>query len=379
MKILFVAPWVPCAVRPRSLGLLRILAEENEVMFLGLARHEAEARLADKLPVADVVIVRNHAAGSAGRSVRGLLNGGPLQTAYADVPDLRRQLRRLVAAWSPDIVHLNVFRTAHLLPSLTDTPVVLDLDEFRSAFYTALARSSSPMGWRMVGRLEAPRMTRAEGGLLTSRACLLVSSPSDLRGPNTVLVRSPCDLEPTLGGANDPVILFVGRLHYRPNVEGIRWFWANCWPAIRSRHPRARLRIVGESPTRSVRRLAGRGVEVVGNVQDMQREYGQAMIAVVPVGAGTGIQMKLVQALACALPVVSFPGPLARAGLTPGDGAVSAECASEWVQEVGDLLDDPARRAELAAAGTGWNRAHHHSSHVRRSLLDAYARVGALV
>lgn len=59
MKILFVAPWVPSQLRPRSLALLQMLAADHEVRFLSLVHDEAEARLADDLPVLDRTLVPN--------------------------------------------------------------------------------------------------------------------------------------------------------------------------------------------------------------------------------------------------------------------------------------------------------------------------------
>lgn len=377
MRILFVAPWLPSPARPRSLGLLRILAEDHDVFFLGLARHDKEASLLADLPVANGLIVRNPRAGSIRRSLGALVTGTSLQQGYAEVPEFGRAFRRVLGRWRPDVVHLNVFRTVHLLDETTGQRVVVDLDEFRSAYYATLARTSGSRVWRAVGRVEAPRMAQVERRLLASSASLLVSSPADVVGVNTFLVRSPCDLEAVEGRGADPVILFVGRLHYRANVEGIMWFVSACWPQIRAAHPESVLRIVGEAPTRSIRRLAGQGVEVVADVRDVRPYYEQATVAIVPVATGTGVQMKLVQALAAGVPVVSFPGPVTRAGLAHGQGALCAETPSEWCSQIGELLADGRLRADLARRGREWASIHHHSSAVRQALQLAYAHAGA--
>jgi glycosyltransferase involved in cell wall biosynthesis len=352
--------------------LLRILAEDHDVFFLGLARHDREAALLAHLPVVDGMIVPNPLPGSIGRSASALVSGASLQQGYAEVPEFRRALRRLLCLWRPDVMHLNVFRTAHLVNETTGVPVVVDLDEFRSGYYAMLARTSSSRVWRAVGRVEAPRMAQAEQQLVAAPASLLVSSPTDVVGPNTFLVRTPCDLEAVDGRGAEPVVVFVGRLHYRANVEGIRWFVSACWPQIRAAHRGAVLRIVGEAPTRAIRRLAGRGIEVVPDVADVRPHYEQAKVAIVPVATGTGVQMKLVQALAAGVPVVSFRDPLARAGLAEGQGALCAQTPFEWCSRIGELLADGGLRAELAGRGSAWARANHHSTVVRQSLLRAY-------
>ncbi len=215
-------------------------------------------------------------------------------------------------------------------------------------------------------------MAAGERDLIDSQARVLVSCPDDVIGPRTFLVRTPCDFEPVETIATEPIILFVGRLHYQPNIEGIRWFARRCFPHIRAAHPRARLRIVGEAPPRSVRDLAGDGIEVVADVDDVRPYYAQAQVAIVPVGSGTGVQMKLIQALATGVPVVSFAGPIERARITGGVDALACDAPEEWVAAVCRLLTDSDFRSAVAASGRAWVRAHHHSDVVRTALWRAY-------
>jgi len=115
MKILFVAPWIPSSHRPRSLAFLEILAAQHEVAFLAMPHNEGEVERANSLPVADRTLVPNPRAGALTRSLKSLVTGESLQTGFANSKAFTAALRQKLADWRPDVVHLNVFRTAHLV------------------------------------------------------------------------------------------------------------------------------------------------------------------------------------------------------------------------------------------------------------------------
>ncbi|MFY1636508.1 glycosyltransferase family 4 protein [Solwaraspora sp. WMMB335] len=380
MKILFVAPWIPSPERPRSLILLRMLAAEHEVRFLGLVRNSAERRLAAQLPVADPVLVDNSRLGSVARSFRSLLTGDSLQTGYADPAALVPRLRQEIASWRPDAVHFNVFRTAHLVEAAAPVPVVIDLDEFRSEYYAQLAAEGSNPLWRALGRIEQPRMRAREQRLVQAGVPIILSGP-EVPGPptpGTAVVRSPCDfpLRPP-GQVAGPVVLFVGRLSYEANVVGLHWFVRSCWAQLRAAVPDVTLRVVGADPPRSVRALVGDGIELHANVPEVTPYYADATVAIAPIFRGTGIQLKMIQSLAAGVPTVTSSTVASRAGVRDGVHLRVADTPDEWVRAVRDLLTDSASANGMAAAGREWAVAEHGTEAVRQQLARAYGMLSA--
>ncbi|GIF52134.1 glycosyltransferase involved in cell wall biosynthesis [Asanoa ferruginea] len=373
MKILFVAPWIPAGVRPRSHTILELLAEEHEVRFLGLVHDAAEVALAGKLPVADPVLVANPRWARLARSARSLVAGQSLQTGYADPRGLRAALHSTLADWRPDAVHLNVFRTAHLVEACGDTPVVIDLDEFRSEYYAQLAATGPNPLWRGLGRVEQRRMRAREDDLVDRRVPIIVSAPGDDR-PGTYVVRSPCDF-PRRAAEPDgsPEVLFVGRLSYEANVVGLRWFLDECWPGIRAAVPDARLTIVGSEPPASIMARAGDGVTVHADVPDVEPYYARATVAIAPIFRGTGVQLKLIQALSAGVPTVTTPTVADRAGVRDGEHVRVAQTPAGWVAAVAEVLTTPALARHLADAGREWVVAHHGRAAVRAQLAVPYS------
>jgi glycosyltransferase involved in cell wall biosynthesis len=378
MRILFVAPWIPAAVRPRSLALLRLLGADHDVHFLGLVHDPAEARLAELLPVSERTLVPNRRMGSMLRSFRALVTGRSLQQGYASPRSLSAAFERKLNEWRPDVVHLNVFRTVHLVEACGSTPVIVDLDEFRSEYYEQLASDDAGVAWRALGRVEARRMRAREDDLVRMRVPLMVSAPQTPgeERPNTFVVRSPCDFPVRhLSGQPEPIVLFVGRLSYEANVTGLLWFVRECWADIRRAVPDAKLRIVGTDPPRAVRALAGDGIEIHPNAPDVEPHYARAAVAIAPIFRGTGVQMKLIQSLSAGVPTVTTATVAARAGVQDGVQVRSADDPAGWVAAVCGLLGQGVAAERLAAGGREWAVAHHSSTAVRRQLDAAYASV----
>ncbi|RNL99060.1 glycosyltransferase [Micromonospora solifontis] len=311
------------------------------------------------------------------RCAAALPTGTSLQQAYADVPQLSTALAGELRQWQPDVVHLNVFRTVHLVERCAPVPVIVDLDEFRSEYYHQLARTAGPK-WKLVGRIEAPRMQAREDALVANGVPLMVSAPfgPGEERPNTYVVRSPYDHpEDGTPRATEPRVLFVGRLTYEANVDGLLWFLKNCWPEVRKLVPGAVLDIVGTDPPASVQAFRGSDVEIHANVPDVAPYYPRASAAIVPVWRGTGVQMKLIQALAAGVPTVTTPEVARRAGVRHDHEVVVGADARSWASELSGLLTDPARGQRLAAAGKRWALDFHSSNAVRDQLAAAYAAV----
>ncbi|SNS72430.1 Glycosyltransferase involved in cell wall bisynthesis [Asanoa hainanensis] len=373
MRILFVAPWIPAGIRPRSHTILDLLAESHEVRFLGLVHDAAETELARDLPVADPLLVGNPKWARLVRSGRALLTGRSLQTGYADPRGLRAALRAEIASWRPDVVHLNVFRTAHLVEACGDTPVLIDLDEFRSDYYAQLAATGSNPLWRALGRVEHRRMKAREDDLVARGVPIIVSAAGDDR-PGTHVVRSPCDLPRRAAlPEGPPEVLFVGRLSYEANVAGLRWFLDECWPGIRAAVPGVRLTIVGSEPPADLSARAGDGVTLHADVPDVAPYYARATVAIAPIFRGTGVQLKLIQALSVGVPVVVTPTVAERAEVRDHEHALVAATPAEWVSAIAEVAGSPALATRLADNGRDWAVAHHGREAVRAQLAVAYS------
>jgi len=139
---------------------------------------------------------------------------------------------------------------------------------------------------------------------------------------------------------------------YHPNVDAACWLAEEILPLVQQRRPGARLLVAGTSPAPRVRALASRpGVAVSGWLPDIRTAYAGARVFVAPMRVGTGLQNKLLEAMAMQLPCVTTP--LANNALrgAPGRHLLVAEGAPALADALASLLADAEAAAQLAAAG----------------------------
>jgi GT2 family glycosyltransferase/glycosyltransferase involved in cell wall biosynthesis len=152
------------------------------------------------------------------------------------------------------------------------------------------------------------------------------------------------------GGGREPeTMLFVGGVRHPPNQEGLNWFTQKVLPAVLERKPRAKLVIVGAEPppAHSLPHLP-ENIELRGFVEDVREPLGRYAVFVCPILSGSGMRVKLLEAFAAGIPVVSTP--LGAEGLAGTDGDICSLAADplEFAQKIVELFDDGEKARGLA-------------------------------
>lgn len=314
----------------------------------------------------DVVLVERPARGAA--LLRRPLE--PYAFATRDLPALHRQLARAIASDRPDVVHLEQTLMGGYRASVpADLPLVLGVHNLEHRAIAGQARSLSWQPRQAVYWLEALRMLRAERALFSDtrwRAIAFVSAEEQ----EWVRTRFPaladrlhylppgCDLPPAPVGvaAREPCVAFVGGLWFQPNIDGLLWFIDHGWPEVRRRVPGARLLVAGRgaSAELAARLQAAAGVELVGEVPDVQPTYDRARVVVLPIRHGAGVKVKTIEALGTGLPcaglVHAFDG---LSGL--GDEArIACTTPQALGSAIAGLLGDPVGAEAIGRAGRAY-------------------------
>ena len=105
----------------------------------------------------------------------------------------------------------------------------------------------------------------------------------------------------------NPFIIFSGNMFYQPNIDAILWFVENCWSYILDGEPRAKLFIVGYKPNHKIISLKKiyPSIEVTGYVPSVINILNKAAVSIAPMQSGSGLQIKILEAMACSIPVVT--------------------------------------------------------------------------
>lgn len=352
-----VPPWRGDQVR--AFHHLRILARHHEITCCALVPAPPPSPVLAAVEALGVQVVIERLGWLGAIPALGRVFAGdrrPLQVLLYARRRASRRVAALISAGRFDLVHAQLVRTAAYLPRAGGPPVVVDLvDALSQNMARRAARERGPVGW--VAAWEAARLRRFEPWLAQRVArCLVVAAPEraaiGVAGMDVVPNGVDTEQFPFYAGERAGArIIFAGNLGYFPNVDAARWVAREIFPRIQQRVATAELRLVGARPARAVRRLAARpGVRLVRDVPTMATELGAAAVAIVPMRSGSGLQNKVLEAMAVGTPVVTTPGVAAALTATPGEHLLVAKDAAGLADAVVALLRDRERAQAMARA-----------------------------
>ena len=204
-------------------------------------------------------------------------------------------------------------------------------------------------------------MTRDEETALLDRADVVIAIQEReaeafrtmLPGKRVITVPMPVLPEPQpIEAEKAGRCLFVGG-YSGHNIEALRWLLAEIWPTVRHAVPEAELVIAG-TVCRAIENPPP-GVRAIGPVENLKSEYAATALCLVPLPLGTGLKIKLVEAMSYGRAVVTTPAGAEGFGeLEAGRVAVVAEGAQIFVDKVVELLRSESQRAEVVRRQLAW-------------------------
>jgi glycosyltransferase involved in cell wall biosynthesis len=146
----------------------------------------------------------------------------------------------------------------------------------------------------------------------------------------------------------------MGTLYYPPNADGIRWFVEEVFPLIRSKVPGVMLTIIGKNPPNDFLKLSedkSNGILVTGFVPELDPYFAESALTVIPVRAGGGMRVRILEAFARATPVVTTTVGLEGIQAEPGKDVLVADSPHDFADAVCRVLDDKALQMQLSTNG----------------------------
>jgi glycosyltransferase involved in cell wall biosynthesis len=249
------------------------------------------------------------------------------------------------------------------------------LFDAHNATWTIVARMGHNVLWPFspVLALEAKRIKRYEGGVVRQFDHTLAVSDIDhqallhaarasktagqMRPDHISVIPIAIDtvqLQPVHRLEDAPRILTLGTLHYPPNANGIRWFIRQVFPLIRQAVPNATLTVVGKNPPSDFVRWAEQlpeAIRVTGYVPDLTPLLERASVMVVPVLAGGGMRVRILEAFARGVPVVTTTVGLEGIDAKPDEDVLVADTPEQFASAVTRILHEQRLQDRLASNG----------------------------
>lgn len=391
MNILFLTQIVPyppdAGPKVKTWHVLRYLVEAgHDVTLLTYVREEERQHLPVLENLCRQVVsvpIRRSRFKDIGYMLRSFLTGRPFLIERDDLPGMRSAVHSLLESSKFDVIHADqlgmvqfAFAERHPLPSTDQHPAVVF--DAHNAVWTIVERSRETAAWflRPVLWREAAALKRYEGRLIAAcdhtlavteidkEALLQAAKATDLgAAQQQALARrisvvpiavDTGELPPAIRRPLSNRIVTLGTLHYPPNADGIRWFTERVFPVIQQTIPQASLTIIGKNPPADFLQLAEQqpdSIQVTGYVPELDPYMDSAAIMVVPVRAGGGMRVRILEAFARAMPVVTTTVGLEGIQAQAGREVLIYDQPENFAQGVIELLQNPDLQEKLAKNG----------------------------
>jgi glycosyltransferase involved in cell wall biosynthesis len=412
MRILYLSPsnlWpLTSGGRLRIYYLVRETTRYASVSFFGVHNpNEDNSASANhdhwlKLGLERFVLVDKARSYTTWKVVRGLVGHTPLSILNYYDPKVARELSRLLREQTFDLVQIEQVQMMGYLSTIRACPnpplVVCDWHNIESELMDRYGRYTENWARKLYAGRTAHLLRGAERRLLAECDAHIVVSKRDeatLRAlaPKAVVhtVENGVDVA-RYSGQERPAssatvklaqetrtnIVFVGSMDYHANIDAASYFCAEIWPKVHALAPELRFMIVGSRPVAEVRDLARiPGVVVTGTVDDVAPYYRSALAAIVPLRIGGGTRLKILEAMAAGIPVVSTS--IGAEGLTVNAGVniALADTSEEMIRVLMELYESyetwqrlSDRGRELASALYDWSVVGSSLHRIHRVLLD---------
>ncbi len=242
------------------------------------------------------------------------ISGTSVQSRYFYSSDFHATLKEKICSIKPDVIYFQLVRTARYADGLEMFPKVLD---FQDAFSLGMQQRFNQEGGvlRQIFLLESRLLADFEKSCLSDFEAFSIISESDKKHidpdnlKNIRVIPNAVDLSYFKSSSVNKTfdLLFVGNMGYKPNIEAARYLVSEIMPLVWKKFPLASLLLAGANPSKSVKDLESERVKVSGWVDDIRTCYDQSRVFIAPMVSGTGLQNKLLEALAMGLPSVTTP------------------------------------------------------------------------
>lgn len=399
MKLLFLAFEVPYPLdrggRIMTFHYLRALTQSHQVTLVALSRtpqcKENLQQLQSMLGLAAVYPITLDL--SRARKVRialqSLGQSQPFVMALYHTAEGQRLVEQLVEQQSFDLIYADHLHMAQYVPAQSSAHTLLDQHNVETVLLERLARTQpwNPLYW--FARLEHYKMTHYEPRMIQRFDAVWVTTEVDRALvapwclPYQRLEALPIGVDtdyfcPNPGPREPYTLLSIGTLSWPANADSVLWFYHEIYPPLKQQFPDLRFVIVGTNPPPTIRRLAADPlVEVTGWVEDVRPYLAHSTLLIVPMRVGSGMRVKILNALAMGLPVISTSVGCEGIAVTPGHTILIADEASTFRQRIADLLEDPRQQQALSKNGIALIREQYSWNAIYRRVQASVAEMFA--
>ncbi len=387
MKILFIAPRIPFPLiqgdRLICYYRLKALSKQHQITLLTFYQSKKDLQYLQQIEGMCYEVYAIHLP--KWQSVYNCLTNMfgsqlPFQVAYYQSPKFQEKLNQITTETRFDLAHYFLLRMAEYHVPLVMTEIIDLIDSMqlnlssRLKIEKSIAKLFVKEELRRIATYELDVVSRFKHAILVSHRDAEYFRMSG-KEMDVIPLGIDIDLFRPQPTQHDTTVrlIFAGHMSYSPNIYAVQWFMENCWSKLQDRCPNTHFVIAGaDAPTEIVNLGDRQNITVTGKVVSMADTLSQADIAVVPMQSGSGMQFKILEAMACGLPVVTTSFGLGTIKAIPNEQILIADTAEDFICRVVALVQDVNKRVEIGQNARIFIEENHSWQHAAAKVRSIY-------
>ena len=388
MKILFLLSRYPYPLtkgdKLRAFMQMKHLAKENDISLFCLSKtsfknHQTapELNFIKGLKIQHLTLMDSFLG-----MLASILSRIPLQVGFYSHKRHIKAFESYVRELKPDVIYVQFVRMAPYCRNIKSIKV-LDFQDALSANMYRRAGVSNPF-WKPILLREAKLLQRYEAQMLHLFDLTTIITDADRReivsnqGNKVMISTNGIDdsyLEYAEKAEKKYDVMFCGNMSYPPNVDAAKYLVKAIMPHVWAVFPGVKVLIAGANPKKSVVRLASDRVEVSGYVEDMKKCYAESLIFVAALRIGSGLQNKLLEAMAIGTPVICSALANTALGAQQGQHLLVANTEKQYADLIINLLNDGSLQQDLAKSAKSFVKNTYNWETICRDLNSAFSNL----
>ncbi|MFA8300331.1 MAG: glycosyltransferase [Hyphomicrobiales bacterium] len=361
MKIAVILPRVPYPLEKgdklRAFHQIKYLSKNNDIYLYALDADNTDIEHA-KLHLSpyckEINIYRLLPSKITANLLKAFVKGLPLQVGYFFSKSVHKEIQKAISLLKPDHIYCQLIRTAEYAKN-SSVPRTID---YQDVFSMGAKRRVNSASWALkpILWMEYKRLQRYETrvfSLFNNKTIISIPDRDFIRHPqkeDIAIIRNGVDFEffnPEYKKDIRFDLTFTGNMSYAPNINAAIYLIKEIMPIVWKHFPNVTVQLAGATPDKKVLALASDKVSVTGWIDDIRDSYASTRIFIAPMQIGTGLQNKLLEAMAMKVPIIT--SELANKALKAEKDkeVLIGKTPEDYAMHIISLLDDDNRISQL--------------------------------